>query len=176
LLKGPFMRLSVVFTLLCFWSANYAIAQSTGGGQPSAAFAGLLNVPSANPGLERNKSNVLAFYDLMFNYSQPAQAIERYAGATYTQHNPEVPDGRAAFIAYFEKMAKEHPKKSVSFKRVFADGDFVVLHSAHHFPGWRGGTWAAMDIFRLDANGKLVEHWDVLQKVPSSAAHTNGMF
>jgi predicted SnoaL-like aldol condensation-catalyzing enzyme len=136
----------------------------------------LLNIPSNNPSYERNKANVLAFYDMMFNQSKPAQAMQQYGGSTYTQHNPEVADGREAFIAYFEQMAKDYSGKKVKFKRVFADGEYVILHSMHKFPGWRGGQWAAMDIFRLDNQGKIVEHWDVLQKVPKNSAHKNGMF
>jgi predicted SnoaL-like aldol condensation-catalyzing enzyme len=135
-----------------------------------------LNIPSNNPVLERNKANVLSFYDLMFNQSKPAQAMQLYGGKTYTQHNPEVPDGRDAFITYFEKVARDYPGKSVQFKRVFADGNYVIVHSEHRFPGWRGGSWAVMDIFRLDENGKLVEHWDTIQKVPTQSANGNGMF
>jgi predicted SnoaL-like aldol condensation-catalyzing enzyme len=135
-----------------------------------------LNLPSGDLVLERNKANVLAFYDLMFNRSDPAEAMRRYGGATYTQHNPEVPDGRDAFVAFFERMAREHPGKSVHFERVFADGPYVILHSEHRFPGWRGGSWAAIDIFRLDDEGRVVEHWDVLQKVPGRSANANGMF
>jgi predicted SnoaL-like aldol condensation-catalyzing enzyme len=136
----------------------------------------VLNAPSGSPTLERNKANVLRFYDLMFNQSKPAEAMQRFGGAVYTQHNPEVPDGRDGFVGFFERMAREHPGKSVAFKRVFADGSYVILHSEHRFPGWRGGRWAAMDIFRLDDQGKIVEHWDVLQKVPSRSANDNGMF
>lgn len=140
-----------------------------------------LNIPSNNPTLERNKANALAFYDMMFNHGKPAEAMRRYGGATYTQHNPEVADGRDAFITFFEQMVKDHPGKSVSFKRVFADGHYVTLHSEHCFPAkldgaWGGGTWAAIDIFRLDDQGKIVEHWDVLQKVPAKSANGNGMF
>jgi predicted SnoaL-like aldol condensation-catalyzing enzyme len=126
--------------------------------------------------LERNKNNVLAFYELMFNQPKPAEAMRLYGGASYTQHNPEVPDGKEAFITFFEKMAKDSPGKSVHFKRVLAEGDYVTLHSEHRFPGFFGGSWAAIDIFRLDNEGRIVEHWDVLQKVPSKAAHGNGMF
>ena len=148
---------------------------STDANSPKNA-ALVFRIASSNPLLERNKTNVLAFYDMMFNQSKPAQAMRLYGGATYTQHNPEVPDGKEAFITFFENMAKESPGKSVEFKRVFAEGNFVTLHSAHHFPGLLGGTWAAIDIFRLDDQGKVVEHWDVLQKVPATAAHNNGMF
>jgi predicted SnoaL-like aldol condensation-catalyzing enzyme len=125
---------------------------------------------------DRNKANALAFYDLMFNKADPAEAVRRFVGPLYIQHNPHVADGAQAFVAYFEALGREHPGRHTVFKRVLADGDLVAIHSHQTWPTRDPAEWAVVDIFRFDQDGKIVEHWDVLQAVPAASANGNTMF
>ena len=124
--------------------------------------------------VERNKQAAQDFYDLMFNQCKPREAIERFAGDEYIQHNPEVADGKEAFIEYFERMQAAYPGKKTYFKRVVGEGRYVVLHCHQEWPGDQ--DYAGIDIFRFDDNGKIVEHWDVLQVIPQQAKNDNTMF
>lgn len=123
---------------------------------------------------EKNKKLVRDFYELAFNQHRPTEAAKKYIGEQYIQHNPNVPNGAEAFYGFFEGFFKEHPKSRVDIKRILADGDLVALHLHskvdEHDPGL-----AIVDIFRVE-NGKIVEHWDVIQPVPEKAANSNTMF
>ncbi len=123
---------------------------------------------------EMNKHNAQAFYDMMFNKCEPGRAVEQFVGDSYIQHNPHVRSGKQGFISYFEKMGEEYPGKRVEFKRVIGEGNLVVLHCHQIWPG--DLEYAGIDIFRFDDEGKIVEHWDVLQEMPEKSAHENGMF
>lgn len=124
--------------------------------------------------LDANKTNAVAFYDLMFNQCQPEAAIEQYVGEQYIQHNPHVKDGKQGFIDYFVEMAAKYPGKKVIFKKVIAEGEFVVLHCLQRWPD--SDDYAGIDIFRFDGNGKIIEHWDVLQTIPAESANANSIF
>lgn len=124
--------------------------------------------------LKENKQNAIAFYSLMFNDNEPRKAVEKYTGEKYIQHNPHVPDGKKGFIEYFEKMSRDYPGKKVHIKKAIAENDLVVLHTFQEWP--TDEDYATMDIFRFEEEGKIVEHWDVLQTIPQEFAHDNGMF
>ena len=122
---------------------------------------------------EEHKQAAMAFYDLMFNECRPREAVERYVGDQYIQHNPEVGDGEDAFIEYFERMAREFPGKRVEFKRAIArrSGRPALLTAVARRPRLRGNRHLP-----FDEKHKIVEHWDVLQVVPAESKNDNGMF
>ena len=123
--------------------------------------------------LEQNKRNATAFYKTAYE-GDPRKAVQHYVGNHYIQHNPMVGDGVEPFIAYFEKMAIEHPDKSIEFVRSIAEGDLVALHTHQLWPG--GDEYVTMDFFRFDENGKIVEHWDSMQQIPENSEHGNTMY
>ncbi len=134
------------------------------------------SMPPAPAHLE-NKKLVMEFYDLAFVQQKPVEAAEKYISAEkYIQHNPMVPDGRDAFIhgvaPYLLSM-----KYKAEVKRVIAENDLVVVHafSKSETAGANNHGEAVVDIFRVE-NGKIVEHWDVIQAVPDSSANQNTMF
>ncbi len=124
--------------------------------------------------MERNKKNVIAFYDAAIN-KKDFEVAKKYFGAQYKQHNPSAADGPEGLKGFIAFLKDKFPNSKSEFKRVFADGDYVIVHvHAVREPGTRG--FSIIDIFRLDSKGKIIEHWDVLQAVPDTAANNNTMF
>jgi predicted SnoaL-like aldol condensation-catalyzing enzyme len=124
--------------------------------------------------LEANKQTVREYYDLAFNQRKPEEAVVKYMGRYYRQHNPQAADGPGPFIGFVKWFAQSYPSFRIDLKRVIAEGDLVVTHG--HLirePGDRG--MAVMDIFRLEG-GKIIEHWDVVQEIPETSANNNTMF
>jgi predicted SnoaL-like aldol condensation-catalyzing enzyme len=127
-----------------------------------------------NNQLEENKRIVSEWNDLAINQRKPEEAVAKYLGPNYRQHNPGAGDGPEPFIETVKRFAQNFPELRMEPKRMVAEGDYVVLHS--HLilkPGHRGT--AIVDIFRLE-NGRIVEHWDVVQEVPETSANNNTMF
>jgi predicted SnoaL-like aldol condensation-catalyzing enzyme len=137
------------------------------------AGAATFSLAGGTPQEEANKKAVLEFYDKALNQMDFAAAA-KYFGPRYIQHNPLAADGIEGFRKFLEFRKQKFPNAKSVVKRAFADGDFVILHvHAMREPGERGV--AIVDIFRLE-NGKIVEHWDVIQEVPEKPANRNGMF
>jgi predicted SnoaL-like aldol condensation-catalyzing enzyme len=123
--------------------------------------------------MDENKKLVLQFYEAAIN-QKDFNAAAKFLGPRYIQHNPKAADGPEGLKAFLAFLRDKFPDYHSEIKRVFADGDYVILH-VHNVPtpGSRGN--AIIDIFRLD-NGKIVEHWDVRQEIPEQAANSNTMF
>lgn len=126
-----------------------------------------------NHNLEENKKNAIAFYKMAYE-GNPAEAVEKYVGANYIQHNPLVGDGKKPFIDYFQEMARDYADKSIEFVRAIAQGDLVALHTHQTWPG--NDEYVTMDFFRFNDDDKIVEHWDAMQQIPDSTLNGNTMY
>jgi predicted SnoaL-like aldol condensation-catalyzing enzyme len=135
--------------------------------------AATLAIASNTPREEAHKKIVLDLYDKALN-QHDFEAASKHLGPYYKQHNPMAEDGAEGLKKFIEWRKQKFPKARSEIKRVFADGDYVILHvHSVREPGERGV--AIVDIFRLE-NGKVVEHWDVIQAIPEKPANSNGMF
>ena len=122
---------------------------------------------------EANRKVVLDFYEKGLN-QKDADAAIALMGDRYVQHNPNAADGPEGFRKFIGFLREKFPNSHSEIKHSFVDGDYVILHvHAVREPGARGN--AIVDIFKLE-NGKVVEHWDVVQPIPEKAANSNGMF
>lgn len=122
---------------------------------------------------EANRQLVLTFYNRFFNKHETVEAAKVIAD-DYIQHNPQVPNGKEPFLSYFTGFFKKNPQSRARIVRSATDGDLVYLH-IHSTNGANDRGRALVDIFRVD-DGKIVEHWDVIQPVPEHASNKNTMF
>jgi predicted SnoaL-like aldol condensation-catalyzing enzyme len=122
--------------------------------------------------LETNKRNVVEFYNLIIN-KKDFESARKYMGDHYKQHNPRVADGPDGLRTHIEDLKNNFPDVRSEIKRIIAEGDYVVLHVHSRRTPIR--QLAIIEIFRLE-NGKIAEHWDVVQEIPESSLNSNGMF
>jgi predicted SnoaL-like aldol condensation-catalyzing enzyme len=123
---------------------------------------------------ERNKKIAVAFYNKLINEFDAAGAFAQYGGETYIQHTPGMADGQEGVTRFISWLRSSYPESHMEIKRAFSDGDIVILH-CHWVRSPGDGGDAVVDFFRVK-DGKVVEHWDVIQPVPTTAANTNTMF
>lgn len=175
--KSPF----IIFRVLCF---TLITPRDDIQGSPmlkqvliAAALTGLLaqGAQAGNSAAEQqNKINVIAFYNKALN-DKDFNAARPFIGAEYRQHNPDAKDGVKGLQEYIAYLKAHAPASRSEIKQAFVDGDYVILHvKATDSPV--SETQAVIDIFRLNAEHKIVEHWDTIQQVPKQAANGNGMF
>jgi predicted SnoaL-like aldol condensation-catalyzing enzyme len=139
----------------------------------------------------RNKNNVLELYELMINTKRSEEGTARNVHTSYVQHNPLIPDGPVALGQFFAKVTRERAKARVVVHRIIAVGDYVWAHVnfLNLFSDDPNDTGiAGVDIYKMNAEGKAIEHWDTLQFVgdPKNSApllgpnipraNPNGMF
>ncbi len=120
----------------------------------------------------RNEDIVMEFISNVF-IAKNASAAVNYLEKDYIQHNPTVPTGREAFINTFTKIFEKNPNFNSQVQRTYTDGDYVIVHS--YSPDQNNGR-AIVDIYRVNDNGKIAEHWDIIQPIPSNPANNNTMF
>ena len=167
--------LAVAVTAIMAVGVGAALASTQGHHPPSVGGKHGFHGPCSQAQVERNKATVVAYYTTAFNDKNPELAVAKYGGPVYIQHNPLAADGFQAFIDFVKAYTAQFPQLHVDIKRVIGECNMVVTHS--HIttsPDDRGN--AVADIFRLNRQGKVVEHWDVIQPVPETSANDNTMF
>jgi predicted SnoaL-like aldol condensation-catalyzing enzyme len=153
-------------------AATLLLASVASAQQPAAHRAAAVSSAQEE---ETNKRLVIEFYEKAIN-QKDYEAAAKYLGDEYVQHNPTAADGPEGLRGFIDFLRAQFPQQHNEIKYAYADGDTVILHvHSVRQPGTRGR--AIVDIFRLE-NGKVVEHWDVIQDVPdpAEARNANGMF
>jgi predicted SnoaL-like aldol condensation-catalyzing enzyme len=122
-----------------------------------------------------SKAVVLAFYRLALHDFKPAEAFSRYAASDFVEHSADSTDGTAkSTVAFLEDLTRKFPDPKWEIVRTIAEGDMVFLH-VRVTPAPDAPPIAVAEIFRV-REGKIVEHWDVIQHAPEHPANPNSMF
>ncbi|WP_082344504.1 nuclear transport factor 2 family protein [Pseudomonas sp. P1.8] len=137
----------------------------------AALLSACLNVQAAPLS---NRQVVLEFIHLAFTEKQLRPAFERYVAPSYIQHNPNAPDGTVAAIQFLEGFQQQFPDARYDVQRVASEDDLVFVH-VHARTSADDPGIAVVDIFRLE-NGRIAEHWDVLQPVPEKSVSAHPLF
>jgi predicted SnoaL-like aldol condensation-catalyzing enzyme len=171
-------KLAAVAVLIALGACSPTSGTATPVAAPAAAPDPAVAAAEAQAKAEAAKAEkiklVSDFYDAAINQKDFEKA-SAYLGATYIQHNPTAQDGPEGLKGFLEFLKKQFPQAKSEIRHAYADGNFVILH-VHSLrePNTRGR--AIVDIFRLDENNKVVEHWDVVQDIPEKPANQNTMF
>jgi predicted SnoaL-like aldol condensation-catalyzing enzyme len=133
-----------------------------------------VKAPASNAArLEANKQLVLTFYSHIIG-RKDFEAGRKYMGASYRQHSPYATDGHEGLAAFVKFFKENFPNHRYEVKKVLAEGDMVVLH-LHGMGGMNPYGEQVVDFFRIK-DGKVVEHWDVIQPIPEKSENPNGVF
>lgn len=122
---------------------------------------------------EKNRKNVITFYNLAFN-KKDFVAASAYLSASYIQHSPHVADGLEGLKNFIHQIREQYPNTYAEIKRSFVDGDYVILQ-VHFVMQPKTLDFSTIDIFRLE-QGKIIEHWGVSQNIPEKSMNSNGIF
>lgn len=121
-----------------------------------------------------NKDLIRKLYEVVFNGHDLSRAAE-FIQEDYIQHNPGTKTGLKGFVdAFRDGMFQKNPNFQFEIKHLIEEEDFVVVHG-HAIPKPGDIGVAVMDMYRIE-NGKVAEHWDIIQAIPAKLAHDNGMF
>lgn len=149
-------------------AASVALAGCTSDGEPVAS-------ASSTGACQLTPKEVVTKFMTQFYIEKDVRgAFETWVDPGYIQHNPMAATGRQAAIDFLEPFFASNPDINYEIKRIIADGNLVAVHAHGRFSAEDRGI-AVVDILRVEGC-TVMEHWDVIQQVPETAANTNGMF
>jgi predicted SnoaL-like aldol condensation-catalyzing enzyme len=129
---------------------------------------------------EENVRAACEFLELALVHGNARGAVARYVAATYRQHSPGVADGVDAFVSFAEDLHLANPGLTLDIRRTIAQGDLVALHTvvdglSRDEAGVAARPKVAVDLYRFNTEGRIVEHWEVIQDIPETSANANGI-